>query len=96
MFYPCERIIENKALSIGNIEKGVNTDIVNKFLNIGKLTEENCKKCWAIRFCNICISGCVNVDTNEITQAQKEISCIQQKNMILSFLKRQINPKFSI
>lgn len=90
-FYPCEKIIENRALSIGNIETGINIDKVSQFINIGKLTENHCKKCWAIRFCDICVSSCVDVDSNELSIVRKEIACKQQRELALNFLKQQVN-----
>lgn len=91
VFYPCEKIIENSGLSIGSIETGINIDKVNKFINIGKLTEHRCKKCWAIRFCDMCISSCIDIDSNELTTAQKVVACKQKKEIALNYIKQQIN-----
>ena len=91
VFYPCEKIIENSALSIGNLETGIDVTRVTRFINIGKLTEHNCKKCWAIRFCDICVSSCIDVDSNELTTDQKVIACEQQRRIALNYIKQQIN-----
>ncbi|SHK27108.1 uncharacterized protein SAMN02745163_03536 [Clostridium cavendishii DSM 21758] len=57
-FYPCERVSEtSEAVKIGNIENGLDTNKVLNILNIGKISEENCKNCWAIRFCSLCIAA---------------------------------------
>lgn len=54
-FYPCERIDETSPCSIiGNINDGLSLDICEKLLNIGKITEEKCKSCWAIAHCKFC------------------------------------------
>lgn len=55
-FYPCERVPELSCCCIGTIEKGFYVDNIKEILNIGKITEEECKKCWAINMCNMCIN----------------------------------------
>lgn len=55
-FVPCEKVNEDSpAMIIGNLESGFNYDSIKKVLNIGELTEKECKKCWAFRFCNNCV-----------------------------------------
>lgn len=41
-------------MKIGNVEEGFYIKHVEQLLNIGKLSEERCKNCWAIRLCNLC------------------------------------------
>lgn len=54
-FYPCERIDETSPCSvIGNIDEGLSLEKCEKLLNIGKITEEKCKGCWAIAHCKFC------------------------------------------
>ncbi len=54
-FYPCERVNElSPVMQIGNLETGFELEKVENLLNIGKLTDEECRKCWAFRFCTIC------------------------------------------
>ncbi|EPY6469955.1 Cys-rich peptide radical SAM maturase CcpM [Clostridium sporogenes] len=53
--YPCERVSEDSELmKIGTLDTGFDMDKVKNILNIGKLSEEQCKNCWAVRFCYIC------------------------------------------
>ncbi|MCM1155834.1 MAG: radical SAM protein [Ruminococcus flavefaciens] len=53
--FPCERVSEQSdAMNIGNIESGFQLDKVRQLLEIGKLTEDNCKDCWCFRMCNQC------------------------------------------
>lgn len=53
--FPCERVSEtSEVMNIGNIYKGFEVKKVRQLLNIGKITESECKKCWAFRFCTIC------------------------------------------
>ena len=54
-FFPCERVSEtSEHMKIGNIEEGFYKEKILRLLNIGKLTENECKKCWGIRFCGQC------------------------------------------
>lgn len=38
----------------GDIYNGFDIEKIRNILNIGKLTEKECKNCWAIRFCRLC------------------------------------------
>lgn len=54
-FYPCERVSENsEAMKIGNLKEGFNLKKISDLLNIGKLTESQCKQCWAFNHCSLC------------------------------------------
>ena len=60
-FYPCERVSEtSEAMKIGNLNNGFDISKAQKVLNVGQLTEEDCKNCWAIRHCQICAKHCDN------------------------------------
>jgi len=50
VFYPCEKMVLHDDLSIGNIKDGLKKEKIIEFMNIGQLTEFNCKHCWAMRF----------------------------------------------
>jgi uncharacterized protein len=72
--YPCERVNESsKAMRIGHIDNGFNMDKARKILNIGKLTEESCKNCWAYRFCSLCASAAD--DLTELSAERKSERC---------------------
>lgn len=69
--YPCERVSEaSKAVRIGHIDTGFDIDRARTLLNIGKLTEKECKKCWAFRFCTSCP---VQADDLEKLSAEKKL-----------------------
>lgn len=54
-FFPCEKVSElSPVMNIGNIENGFYYDKVENLLNIGKITENMCKNCWAINECSLC------------------------------------------
>lgn len=55
--FPCERVNEKlDYYQIGTIDEGINLHNVKRILNIGKVTEGECKSCWNIRHCTICSS----------------------------------------
>jgi len=55
IFYPCERVSETSdVMKIGDVDNGVNVEKANIVNNVGKITEEECKKCWAILHCLTC------------------------------------------
>ena len=57
-FYPCERVSETCAVfQIGNLGNGFDIEKSKTLLNIGSLTKEQCKNCWAVYFCSGCASG---------------------------------------
>ena len=67
-FYPCEKVSEmSEVIRIGDLEKGFNIDKVRAMLNIGKITEDKCKNCWAFRFCKLCA-----VFSDEMTQLSSD------------------------
>lgn len=91
--YPCEKITEDKTFCIGNLNEGFDIEKIIKFLNIGRLTEQECKTCWAMRFCQICISLCNDIDKHEISRKQKLLECNNQKEKALVNMKYYIDSK---
>ena len=89
--YPCEKIIENDAFKIGTVFEGIDTDKVIKFANIGKLSEDDCKQCWALRFCELCVSQCLDCDKGQITDESKKVACRSQQEKALWTLKKIID-----
>lgn len=53
--YPCERVIENEGNCIGNLESGLDIEKAQLIMNIGSITEDICRNCWAMRLCTACI-----------------------------------------
>jgi len=59
-FYPCERVNEDsEIMKIGHIDHGFDLEKIEQLLNVGKLTEEECKACWNFVNCTLC---CVAAD----------------------------------
>lgn len=54
--FPCERVSETSPImQLGNVEKGFDVEKVSMLLNVGKVTEDLCKNCWALLHCNQCV-----------------------------------------
>ncbi len=54
-FLPCERVNElSPCMRIGDVDSGFDREQIKKHLNIGQLTQEACRNCWALVHCNTC------------------------------------------
>ncbi|WP_253205646.1 Cys-rich peptide radical SAM maturase CcpM [Clostridium estertheticum] len=85
--YPCEKASESSELmKIGHIDTGFDINKIGKILNICKLKEDDCKNCWAIRFCGICACSVDNTK-NEFSKELKEEYCKRLKSSIEEELK---------
>lgn len=73
-FYPCERVSENSdIMKIGDVDRGFDIEKVRRLLNIGRLTESNCKNCWAFRYCSICAADADNLC--DLSEDKKNNKC---------------------
>lgn len=56
-FFPCERVNESAEYGmIGNVDQGFDVKQIERLYNIGQITEDECKRCWALRLCLQCYS----------------------------------------
>lgn len=85
--YPCEQVINVPCNSIGNINNGIDENRVKELMNIGTLTEEQCKNCFAMRYCNICMKKCYNPETKSIDKTAKKHYCINTRRGLMTCLK---------
>ncbi len=77
-FYPCERVSEeSKTMNIGNIDTGFKIDKIKNIMNVGKITEKECKNCWAFRYCFLCAA--FSDDMNELSSIERKQFCNQVK-----------------
>lgn len=77
--YPCERVSEaSNVVRIGHINVGFDIEQARRILNIGQLTEKECRQCWAFRFCSSCV---IQADDFEKLSAEKKL---QNCGMILT------------
>ncbi|WP_313562016.1 Cys-rich peptide radical SAM maturase CcpM [Ruminiclostridium cellobioparum] len=78
---PCERVSESSDLmKIGSIDLGFNVEKIRELLNIGKLTEDRCKECWAFRFCHLCAASADGL--TEFSAKKKAELCASVKNSV--------------
>ena len=69
--FPCERVSEkSNVMKIGNIHSGFDNIKVENMINIGKLTSDECKKCWAFPQCTICAR---NADGGDSFSAERKL-----------------------
>lgn len=88
-FKPCERCSEtSRVLNIGNVYTGFDYDQISYLLNIGKLTEDKCKSCFAIRNCKICAAKIDNIES--LSVKHKLRLCERQRDSFIENLKRHI------
>ncbi len=88
--FPCEKVDCSKENCIGNIFDGIDIPKATSLLNIGTMTEHQCKHCFAIRFCSICMQKCYNPESGAIDVNQKILQCKKEQNMILKFLRNYV------
>lgn len=85
--YPCEQVINVACNSIGNIFNGIDENRVKELMNIGNLNEEECKHCFAMRYCNICMKKCYNPETQSLDKTIKKHYCMNTKRGLINCLK---------
>lgn len=80
-FFPCEKANEMSThLKIGDIYSDFDGDKIKLIYNIGKISEEECINCWAIKLCSSCA---VNIDDGtKISKELKKSRCIAQKKQL--------------
>ena len=88
-FYPCEHVSENcPTIRIGNIATGFDMNSIKKIINIAQLTEEECKECWCLRHCQVCIADAEN--GGEISAEAKKTGCAASKQALYTKLREAI------
>ena len=89
-FYPCEKVPEIEITKVGDIKRGFDFNRVQKMLNIHAFACEDCKKCWAIRYCKMCICHCIDPITQNISINAIRKNCRDTKNETLDMFKKII------
>ena len=88
-FFPCERVNEMSAcMHMGSLDKGFDMDNVNSLLNIGKLTEDECRNCWAFLQCNICAKKADMKGSLSLEKKRK--SCQESKAAAFSKIQNKV------
>lgn len=79
--FVCERTNEpSEAGYLGTLSNGIDIVRARKMLNIAQLTDVQCKKCWAFRYCRNCVAQCDNG-----SNASRELRlkrCIQTRSSV--------------
>ena len=91
LFYPCENAPECADTCIGNVYDGIDIERAIALLNIGTLTKEECKNCWAVRFCAMCALYCVDEEKSCISREIKNLNCVAYKKHALKLLKKYLD-----
>lgn len=86
-FYPCERVNEQSPdLCIGNVYDGIDIENAKKILNVSKLTETYCLKCWCFKNCGQCIAKSMNADGHLGADARLK-NCVNSKKQAIEKMK---------
>lgn len=83
--FPCEKVGEVPAMKLGNVFTGFDLEQVKKLTNIGMLSEQECKDCWALTQCNICLCRCVEKES--ISRETKLSHCKESKAEALTKMR---------
>lgn len=85
-FYPCEKVSEmSEYFCIGNLCDGIQEGKAARLLNCGQLTAEECKSCWNLRNCMMCMN---QVEFSGMPcKADKLKVCAKEKNRALFDLR---------
>lgn len=79
--FPCEKANDiSQHLKIGNIDDGIDIEKAKELYNLAKISEDECKSCWAIKLCSCCA---VNIDDGKcISKDLKKSHCIAQRKRL--------------
>ena len=84
--FPCERVSENsEVMKIGHIDTGFDMDKIKAMLNVGKLSEDECKACWCFSTCGLCVAFCDGGDS--LSHEVRVKNCIGSMNSVYHDLK---------
>lgn len=87
--FPCERVNEaSDILCIGSVYEGFNIKKAKNLLNVAKISEYECKKCWCYKMCELC---CGKAENNGMLDKRKRLSfCKTSKFSIEENIKNYI------
>ncbi|MBC8569870.1 Cys-rich peptide radical SAM maturase CcpM [Zongyangia hominis] len=56
-FFPCEKVSEtSEYFCIGSLDEGIDEEKAARLLNCGQITADECKECWNLRGCMMCMN----------------------------------------
>ena len=89
-FRICEKVIDGISGRIGDLSAGFDYEAIEKNINMGKITEEQCKQCWCMRFCNVCVAKCIDPETGIMNSESITKICNLIKKQTLAFLRKYV------
>lgn len=88
-FFPCERVDEESSeLCIGSLENGFDLENARKILNVAKITEKECSKCWCYKMCSQCVAKAG--ENGKIEAANRLKWCNQSRKNAEEYIKNYI------
>lgn len=87
-FFPCEKVSQSIACSrIGSVETGFQLENMERLLNIGSMTADACRNCWALSHCTICAAELDYTEgQQEFTLENKLKACEKSKRSVMADL----------
>lgn len=83
---PCERVSEtSEIMNIGDIYDGIDLEKANNILNIGKVSEDECKQCWCLLQCTACAA--IADDNIQLSKEKKMHKCHDIKISAIELMK---------
>jgi len=88
-FFPCEKVSEiNEAMHLGDIDSGIDLKKCEVLLNMPRITEEECKKCWNFHFCSSChVRAC---GKKGLDKEKRLMHCENTKDATENLLRRYV------
>lgn len=84
-FYPCERVSETSpVMIIGHVDEGFYFEKARNLMNVGKVSEDQCKSCWALLHCDQCASKADGGD--QLSKKEKLKHCNSSRRNAISNL----------
>lgn len=90
-FYPCEKVPEIPVVSIGSLSSGFDFKQVLRVTNAPCVSQDKCCRCWAARFCSMCVCYCVDSVSQSICAEAKMLHCQENLRKAEKMLKEYVN-----
>jgi uncharacterized protein len=89
-FFPCERVSEKSTvMCLGSINSGFDISKADCLLNIGRLTELECKHCWSFRYCVQCAKMADN-GSNKVSAKVRLSHCEEIRSLNISKISQSL------
>lgn len=86
--YPCEKVDEKIGMQIGSISDGFDLKRVSEILNVGNLTPDLCKECWAFPLCTICAKR--STEDGALSASRRTQACSESRLYAYSVIMEKI------